>query len=174
MRHFPKPDGPYDVGSVTHRRTDASRPAHILSDRSGRELFLKLWYPADANGEERADDRERIWEQLRGRRSDLPLPLGWMLAALKRDRTYTRPSAPFAIDVHAPRLTVYNHGLISFASENTSLVEVLASHGFVILGGEHAEQLAELQSLNSLQPADKRKNPKIQTRRYFLRQAPGN
>ncbi len=54
-------------------------------------------------------------------------------------------------------LTVYNHGLISFASENTSLAEALASHGFVILSIEHVEQLAELQSLNRQQPADKRR-----------------
>ena len=156
MRHFPRPDGPYDVGSVSFRLRDASRPAHILSDRPGRELFLKLWYPADAGGEETAGDRERIWEQLRGR-SDLPLPVRWTLAALKGIRTYTRPSAPFAHDVQAPRLTVYNHGLISFASENTSLAESLTSHGFVILGVEHVEQLAELQALNHQQPADKRK-----------------
>ena len=145
------------MGSVTHRLMDTGRPVHILSDRPGRELFLKLWYPANANMEKTADDRERIWEQLRGR-PDLPLPLRWMLSALKRVRTNTRSSAPYARDVHAPRLMIYSHGLISFASENTSLAEALASHGFVVLGVEHVEQLAEWRLLNRQQPADKRKH----------------
>ncbi len=101
MHHFPKPDGPYDVGFITHRLTDTSRPTHILSDRSGRELFLKLWYPADAGRDETAGDREPILEQLHGR-PDFPLPFRWMLAALKRIRTYTQPAAPFARDVCTP------------------------------------------------------------------------
>jgi dienelactone hydrolase len=156
MRHFPKPDGAHEVGSVTHRLTDTGRPVHILSNRPGRELFLKLWYPANASVEASAGDREHIWEQLRGR-PDLPLLFRWMLATLKRVRTCTWPSAPYARKVHAPRLVIYNHGLISFASENTSLTEALASHGFVVLGIEHVEQLAEWQLLNHQQPADKRK-----------------
>jgi dienelactone hydrolase len=128
---------------------------HILSDRPGRELFLKLWYPADASME-KPGDQERVWEELRGR-PDLPLPLRWMLSALKRVRTHTRPYAPYARDVQAPRLMIYSHGLISFASENTSLAEELASHGFVVLGIVHIEQLAEWRLLNLQQPADKRK-----------------
>jgi dienelactone hydrolase len=156
MARYPKPDGPYDVGSVTHRLTDTSRPAHILSDRTGRELFLKLWYPSDANGEETVGDRECMWEQLSGR-PDIPLPWRWMLAAPKRVRTCTRSLAPLACDVHTSRLTFYTHGLISFASENTSLAEALASHGCIVLAVEHVEQLPELQSLNRQQPADKRK-----------------
>jgi dienelactone hydrolase len=128
----------------------------MLSDRPGRELFLKLWYPASACAEATAGERERIWEQLRGR-SDVPLPMRWMLASLRRVRSYARPSAPYARDVRSPRLVIYNHGLISFASENTSLAEALASHGFVVLGIEHVEQLAEWQLLNRERRADKQK-----------------
>jgi len=155
MRQFPKPDGLHDVGSITHRMADATRPAHILSDWPDRELFFKLWYPANASMEATASDRERLWDQLRGR-PDVPLPVRWMLATLKGVRSYTRPSAPYAHDVHSPRLVIYNHGLISFASENTSLAEALASHGFVVLGIEHVEQFSEWQLLNRQKPAEKR------------------
>jgi dienelactone hydrolase len=155
MRHFPKPDGPYGVGSVVHRLTDTSRPAHVMSDQQGRELFLKVWYPSDAHVQETAGNRERLWDQLRGR-PDIPLPLRWMLATLKRVRTYSRPAALYARDVEAPRVMVYNHGLISFASENTSLAEKLASHGLVVLAMEHVEQLTEFRALNR-KPSDKRK-----------------
>jgi Platelet-activating factor acetylhydrolase, isoform II len=54
---------------------------------------------------------------------------------------------------------IYNHALISFASENRSLAEGLASDGFIVLGVEHVEQLAEWQLLNRQkpEPAGKRK-----------------
>jgi hypothetical protein len=107
MGHFPKPNGPYEVGSVAHRMTDSTRPTHILSDRPGRELFLKLWYPANASVEATAGVREHLWDELRGR-PDVPLPLRWMPAILKRFRTYARPSAPYAHDIHCPRLVIYN------------------------------------------------------------------
>jgi len=137
--------------------TDPTRPTHILSDQPGRELFLKLWYPAKPSVEASASEREHLlWDELRGR-PDVPLPLRWMLAILKCFRTYARLSAPYAHELHSPRLVIYNHGLISFASENTSLAEALASHGFVVLAIEHLEQFAEWQSLNRQKPADKRK-----------------
>jgi predicted dienelactone hydrolase len=107
-----------------------------LSDRPGRQLFLKLWYPANASVEATASERERLWDELRAR-SGVPLPLRWMLAILRRVRTYARPSALYAHDIHSPRLVIYNHGLISFASENTSLAEALASYGCVVLAIEH-------------------------------------
>jgi dienelactone hydrolase len=156
MRQFPRPNGPYAVGSVTHGMTDPSRPAHVLSDRPGRQLFLKLWYPATASVEATASERERLWDELRAR-PGVPLPLRWMLAILRRVRTYARPSALYAHDVHSPRLVIYNHGLISFASENTSLAEALASYGCVVVAIEHLEQFPEWQSLNRQKPADRPK-----------------
>jgi hypothetical protein len=35
--------------------------------------------------------------------------------------------------VRASPLAIYNHGLISFTAENTSLMEELASHGYTVL-----------------------------------------
>lgn len=156
MRYFPKPDGPHEVGSVTHRITDTSRSVHILSDQPGRGLFLKLWYPANFGAEATARDHEHLWEELQGR-PDLPLPFRGIMFILKRVGTWTRPSAPYARDVYAPRLVIYNHGLISFASENTSLAEALASHGLLVLGIEHVEQLAEWRLLTREQSTDRRK-----------------
>jgi dienelactone hydrolase len=61
-------------------------------------------------------------------------------------------------------LIIYNHGLISFASENTSLAEELASHGFSVIAIQHAEQLAELKALSASQSPEKKRNDAALTR----------
>jgi dienelactone hydrolase len=71
--------------------------------------------------------------------------------------------APYAANFRAPRVLIYNHGLISFASENTMLMEHLASQGYTVVSLQHKEQLAELQAL-------KRKLPKQEKREQDLLQ----
>lgn len=147
------PSGRHRVGSITGELIDLSRASHLLSRSIGRQLLLKCWYPADpdANAE-----REPIWQQLRSD-ARTPLPVRIALAFLRR-RTSTYAAANFADDVRDSRLIIYNHGLVSFASENTSLAEELASHGFTVIAIQHAEQLAELKALNASEPPGKRRN----------------
>jgi hypothetical protein len=59
--------------------------------------------------------------------------------------------AAYEAQVGTPRILIYCHGLISFASENTMLMEHLASHGFVVMSLQHLEQLAELRALQASQ-----------------------
>ncbi len=140
------PTGPFAVGSATHRLPDPDRPVHLLSPKQGRKLFLKLWYPAEpATGVA----PEVLWTQLRdpGR---TPRMARGMLRLIQRT-TASYPGIPLA---PAPTLSpvVYNHGLVSFASENTSLAQDLASHGRIVIAVEHEDQLPELKTLNRQQP----------------------
>ncbi len=52
---------------------------------------------------------------------------------------------------------VYNHGLVSFASENTSLTQDLASRGHIVIAIEHQDQLAEFRALSRQQPQRERR-----------------
>jgi dienelactone hydrolase len=71
--------------------------------------------------------------------------------------TETYPGAPLAASAPALPPVLYNHGLISFASENSSLMQELASRGHVVIAIEHVDQLLEWQTLNHRQPpAEKR------------------
>ena len=45
--------------------------------------------------------------------------------------------APYAPPAGAPRILIYSHGLISFASENSMLMEHLASRGYVVIALQH-------------------------------------
>ncbi|HEY8519706.1 MAG TPA: hypothetical protein VIN61_06475 [Gammaproteobacteria bacterium] len=154
MKTLPNPGGPYLVGSAACEMVDPGRPAHALSQDRGRRLFVKLWYPADRVAAD-ASRRERLWEQVR---SDPGTP-GLVKLVLRRAMgvtTNTHEAAPYAAQAGPPRVVIYSHGLISFASENTTLMEHLASRGYVVISLQHEDQLAELRALQRAQPKSER------------------
>lgn len=159
---LPRPNGPYGVGSVTHELLDPDRAAHLASEAPGRRLLLKLWYPAERT----AAATERLWAEAR---REAPRPMRWLLRCLPA-RTSTVPHARLATLAAPLPLVVYNHGLISFAAENTSLMEELASQGYAVIAVQHAEQLLELRALTSSQPAEIRQAHTVLERQ--LRAAP--
>ena len=71
--------------------------------------------------------------------------------------TNTYRGAPYAAEGNPPRILIYSHGLISFASENSMLMEHLASHGWIVIALQHTDQLAELRALQSAQHEDEKK-----------------
>lgn len=137
------PTGPYEVGAMSRELADPDRPAYLSGTAPGRTLRVKVWYPA-----ERTVDIEPslVWDELR-EDDRTPLPVRLMLTCL-RSRTAARSQAQFSSGVRAARLVIYSHAYVSFASENGSLLEELASHGYVALSVEHREQLAEMKSIN--------------------------
>jgi hypothetical protein len=47
---FPRPSGPYGIGTLTYNWVDAARPEAFTADRGDhRELMVQVWYPAQAN-----------------------------------------------------------------------------------------------------------------------------
>lgn len=145
------PHGPHRVGTVEWRFVDTERPAYIGSAEVGRELYAKIWYPGVPEGQ----DAERLWAELRAD-ANVPRAIRYVLKAV-RTRTSSHPNAPLDASARLSSVVVYNHGLISFASENTSLMEHLASRGYVAVALRHVEQMAELQALSRNDSAAKRK-----------------
>jgi len=71
--------------------------------------------------------------------------------------------APYATRLGSPRVLIYSHGLISFASENSMLMEYLASHGYLVIALQHVDQLAELRGLQRSQPqGEKQEQARLQ------------
>ncbi|MBN1237264.1 MAG: hypothetical protein JXB36_02125 [Gammaproteobacteria bacterium] len=145
MRSLPEPGGPYLVGSCSHEMRDFGRATHVLDQNPGRELFIKLWYPADRFASETCTV-ERLWEQLRSE-PDIPGFVRLLLRPAMNMATHSYRGAPYSADAGPPRILIYSHGMISFASENTSLMEHLASRGYTVVSLQHKAQLAELRAL---------------------------
>ncbi len=148
---FLKPTGPNPIGTVVARLVDGDRAAFLDSQSSGRHITVKIWYPSTSDA---TDSPELLWQEVR---SDprTPWPMRLFLTCL-RVRTSAVPHARVRSGLTTSAVVIYNHGLVSFPSENTSLMEELASHGFVILSVAHAEQYSELQALNRGQTSDQR------------------
>jgi predicted dienelactone hydrolase len=127
---LPPPTGHLRTGTVSLHLVDPSRPDPWVPSERVRELMIQLWYPADA-----ADDytrapyisaaTARAYEKLMG------------LPALNWPVTAAHASAP----VHRRRggwpVVLYSHSLGGERWETTSLVEDLASRGYVVVTIDH-------------------------------------
>ena len=139
---LPRPDGPFGVGVVA---TTMSAPG----PSGPRRLSVRLWYPARVTGgaEEKAV-AEALWSELR-EPAGAAGPLRPLTAYLNRVRTHSVPDAEAAPEAFPAPVVLYHHALVSFAAENTLLMEHLASHGYVMAGVRHLDQRAELAALNA-------------------------
>jgi dienelactone hydrolase len=139
---LPRPDGPFGVGIVATTMT-APGPS------GARRLSVRLWYPARVtDGAEEEAVGEALWSELR-EPTGAAGPLRPLTAYLDRVRTHSVPDAEAAPEAFPAPVVLYHHGLVSFAAENTLLMEHLASHGYVMAGVRHLDQQAELAALNA-------------------------
>ena len=77
---------------------------------------------------------------------------------LKNMKTNALQHAPIKLDGGKLPVLIYNHALLSIASENTFLMEHLASYGYIVVSIRHKDQIAEYQALqNSLSEAERLK-----------------
>lgn len=134
---FPKPDGPYPIGTVSYHWIDASR-AETYGDTPGgpRELIAQVWYPAEPSG-----GRPERW--LAG-----GIMTSRAMAAWSRfpryliDQTalaYTHAHAGALISDHQNvyPVIVYVHGWGGFRNINPDQIEALVSHGYVVVSADH-------------------------------------
>jgi dienelactone hydrolase len=153
---LPAPQGPCAVGCIVQELLDQDRPAHLLATECGRRLFLKVWYPAEPGAR---GPGELVWPELRDP-ARAP-PLARTVLGLLRQRTVSRSGARFAAPAAPSPLVIYHHGMVSFAAENTSLMEDLASHGYTVVAIEHRDQLAEFRGLAQNQSAAQRRTAAV-------------
>ncbi len=148
---LPPPTGPFPVGTITLRLQDPNRPAYLTSPVHGRKLFLKLWYPSERVP---AGVPEMLWNQLRDGGGTPPVTR-WLLRLIERG-TASYPGAALANTAPVLCPIVYNHGLVSFASENTSMMQELASRGYIVIAIQHEDQWSEFQALKQREPLPQR------------------
>ena len=130
---FPRPTGPYEIGTLTYHWVDAARPEVFtdnLDDR--RELMVQLWYPAKADpSSPRAPyipDAEAVAPAL-ARFLHLP---EFALGHVKYIATNAIPSAPTADGERSYPVLIFLEGLGGYRQQNTFQVEQLVSHGYIV------------------------------------------
>jgi predicted dienelactone hydrolase len=133
--HFPKPGGPYAIGTLTYHWIDTSRPELFTTDPTApRELIAQVWYPAkkkpSAPGAPYIQDADVITPAI-GRLLHLP---GFVFSHLKYVTTNAVASAPIADSQPSYPVLIYLSGVDGFRSVSTFQVEELVSHGFIVVG----------------------------------------
>ena len=151
------PGNGFPVGSITTELVDHDRPRSLVHDETGRKLFIKIWYPCVKQTSNQ--DYEKYWGQLLNE-SNLPLLMRWIASRANRYETTSRSNAKLSPKSWHGSIVIYNHGLIGFASENTTLAEYLVSRGNIVIAVQHIDQLEEYKVLESNISKDDKKRSK--------------
>ena len=136
---LPAPTGPHRVGTVAVHLVDRSRPDPLVPIKPVRELMVQLWYPAATHTGPRAPYLPA--EAARQLAADTGLPLQ-ILAAV---RTAGYESAPVKRGRGDYPVVLYSPGFGFPRAFGTTLVQDLASHGFVAVAIDHTYDAAVVQ-----------------------------
>jgi len=131
--HFPRPSGPYAIGTVTYHWVDTGRPEIFTADPNARrELMVQIWYPAKGTpSSPRAPyvhDADALTPAL-ARLKSLP---AFTFEHLQYVTTNATPSAPVADDEPNYPVLIFLEGATGFRQMNTFQVEELVSHGYIV------------------------------------------
>lgn len=133
-----KPDGPYQVGTMTFMLTDNSRREIYSSNPTlPRRFLIQVWYPASP----RPDDKTAPWMPNASIYAPaisnlLKLP-PFFLNHLELVTTPAFQDAPLKQSETAYPVIIFSHGWKGFRAQNTVQMLDLASHGYVVIGMEH-------------------------------------
>lgn len=133
---IPGPSGPFAIGTCAFDVTDG-RVEPLASEPAPRRVPVLAWYPALPTDAER---EPALDEPLRDALS----------AMLHVPRLLLRPGQSHAVRDAAPApgrypVVLFNHGLGSFQKQSASLLQELASHGYVALSVGHPYESAVVQ-----------------------------
>jgi len=136
---LPPPNGIFAVGTTGFTLVDASRDETLTPDRDDkRQVPVRIWYPAEA---EQGMKPVKYWsdhpEYSRYLTRELDLPV-FLLDHLKLVETHAYPAAPLASADDPFPVVIFQHGYrLGYLEQNTSLMETLASNGYVVISLAH-------------------------------------
>ena len=148
---LPAPTGPRLVGFRDVEFVDRTYPVNRDADRDGRRLMARVWYPAkEVTGEPApyftSDEADVFTEQTDAQVSELertqPAAMSMifdlrLVPPFLRDVTTNGYLDPPIADGDRVPVLVFSHGGGSYVTQNTALMEDLASHGYIAVSVAH-------------------------------------
>jgi len=129
--HLPKPTGKFKVGITYLHFQGKRRPELITKDTTDfRELMVRAWYPAEAGVQTTFPYMPPELSGILAATKGLP---GFMLSHFNLIKTNAAENAVVAGENASFPLIIFSHGHMSHSSMYTSILETLASHGYIIL-----------------------------------------
>ena len=141
MLELPAPAGPFQVGLRDIHLVDSSRPETMTAQENDRrEIMVRAWYPADVPEGAEPEPFLREAEPVHAIFSrGLPIPK-FSFGHLTRTPGHSFLDAPVIAGETPFPVLLFSHGNSFYASQNTLLMEHLASHGYLVLGIDHPYQ----------------------------------
>ncbi|MEJ2009431.1 MAG: hypothetical protein P8Z30_14965 [Acidobacteriota bacterium] len=124
---LPKPSGAYSVGRALFDWKDPDRlDPYSSAIGNHRELMVWMWYPATSTARSKtAEYVPSAWA------AKLP----WRPVTIPgRIRVHALAGAPVAASQKPYPVLIFSSGIGNLPSDYTSLIEDIASHGYVVLG----------------------------------------
>jgi hypothetical protein len=138
---FPKPIGPYGIGTASFHWVDSGRQEVFSTNpKERRELMVQIWYPADHQQEGERDtyvsDAAILSEALASTLSSnglIKLP-PFVFNHFRYVRTNVLLNVPLVRSKEKFPVLIYLSGLNGFRQSGMFQVENLVSHGYVVMG----------------------------------------
>lgn len=135
---FPKPTGPYALGTVIYAWQDARRGELFTADPNDRrEIMAQVWYPAlDEPGTPRTPylpDADAITPYM-AQRFHAP---AFLFAHFRYVTTHAVEAASIAVDQVTFPVLIYLTGLGGGRQLSLFQIEELVSHGYIVVGLDH-------------------------------------
>jgi predicted dienelactone hydrolase len=135
---FPRPTGPYAIGTITYHWIDTSRTATYGDDPGApRELMAQVWYPAEKPRGQRPArwlDGGMAVSRAMAEWSGFPR---FLIDQTALARTHAYEGTPLTAAEAIYPVVIYVHGWGGFRNINQDQIEALASHGYVVISADH-------------------------------------
>lgn len=136
---LPKPSGPHPVGVCTFALDDLSRAGIMeAGDDETRRILLRAWYPAEQPGELKQPyaSPAELDVTFAGLANQIGMP-SFFFSHLKLVKSNSYENAKvLSGDTQLP-VVFFSHGYLSYAAQNSVLMEMLASHGYLVIAVSH-------------------------------------
>jgi len=135
---LPKPSGQYAVGVRSLEMDDASRVGVFAAKPDEpRRLLVRIWYPAQSVSGDPAPYFDAAEAKSTARSMGSLVGFPEFFTYLRHVKTNSYPDAPLLEGAKELPVVFYSHGYTSYLSQNTVLMEELASHGYVVVSIQH-------------------------------------
>ena len=142
---FPKPSGPFAVGTVDRVMIDPTRTSRYRYSSSTNAFVVTFWYPADAPAAGVLPDA--MWDKRLAADTSMYATFASVGFGVDTRWTLIGPrlvghrfrGVPLAAGTAKYPVVVFSHGLDLSRKASSQIAEELASHGYVVLATDHTD-----------------------------------
>jgi len=133
---LPSPTGPHIIGTETFHLIDSSRSEWFTPeiDNDFRELMVQVWYPASSKSGEPIPYLDNLSIRKKALADAGGLPT-FLVSHIDLTKTHSYENASIKYGTYP--LLVFSHGITGYRQLSTSLIEDLASHGYIVAALDH-------------------------------------